>query len=316
MDIGKWNSFPALKTAEQLNEYFDSLNKDDKKYYHYTPLGAINAILGSKSFVISAVSRFNDKTDREQFGNENEQRKFFSLCFSRGTEENLSLWYLYSGVDGKGGRLGFTHNKIKRLLSDTLDICDDTSDDKLRFSLWEYDYDHHKKIKRIKPLEENKHMTIKLRDVLYYRVGGKKARLKYNTLTNNAIQKGEVEKYIKGNKGFNKNLIWYYEKEERLLIEITDELAKEMKPGKEYAVICRIDDIIKHAKITTAPEINDREELKGYPYIENFLFDSSNVGLSEYHGDITMRLCEKCKYRNYKEKICPTCDKGKSGKDN
>ncbi len=306
VDVSKWYSFSKLSSAEQLNKYFKNLNKNNKKYYHYTSLGAVNNILGSKEFVISNVKRFNDKKDREQFGDENEQRKFFSLCFSRGKEENLPLWYLYSGVGGKGGRLCFTRNKLEKILSDT------TDKNELRFSLWKYDYDNHKKIDKICDLKDSEDIKIKFYDVLYYRADDKKVRLKYNTLTNNGeITKEEVEKYINENRGFNKGLIWYHEKEERLLIEIIGEIANKIVPENDYAVICKIDDIIKHAKITTAPEINDREELKEYININKFVFDTSNVDLSEHHGDIEMRLCDKCDYKNYKEKICPDCDKNK-----
>lgn len=299
VDVSKWYSFSKLSSAEQLNEYFKNLNKKDKKYYHYTSLKAIDSIIESKEFIISSVDHFNDKKDSKQFGDENEQKRFFSLCFSRGAEENLPLWYLYSGIDGKGGRLCFTRNKLEKILSDT------TDKNELRFSLWEYDYKHHKKIKKIGDLKENVDIKIKFHDILYYRADDKKVRLKYNTLTNNGeITKEEVEKYIDENRGFNKGLIWYHEKEERLLIEIIGEL--DLK--KECVVVCKIDDIIKHAKITTAPEINDKEELKKYTNINNFMFDSSSVDLSEHHGDIEMKICDKC---NYKEKICPDCDKNK-----
>ena len=39
----------------------------------------------------------------------------YSLCFSTGVNENLALWYLYSGMNGKGGRIRFTSNKVKKV---------------------------------------------------------------------------------------------------------------------------------------------------------------------------------------------------------
>lgn len=311
IDTKQWYSFPKLSTAEQLNEYFEHLNKKGKKYYHYTSLGAVDAILRDKQFVISNVQRFNDKIDAKQFGDENEQKRFFSLCFSRGTEENLSLWYMYSGVDGKGGRLCFTYDKIQKLISDKLD------NGELRFSLYEYDYKNHKIIgEKIRDLHNGLDCEIKLHDVLYYKFeekgGEKKARLKFNTMTNNgAIDVAQFEKYKNDNCGFNKSLIWFYEKEERLLIEIKQEV--KIDPDEQYVVICKLDDIIKHAKITTAPEINDKEELKEYTSICSFIFDSSSVNLSEHHGDIEMKICDKCEYKNYKTTFCPKCDKDKVG---
>lgn len=310
VDPKKWNSFSKLSTAEQLNEYFEHLNKKGKRYFHYTSLKALDAILETKEFIISNVKCFNDKKDSAQFGDENEQKRFFSLCFSRGTEENLPLWYMYSGVNGKGGRLCFTYNKIQKLISDKLD------NGELRFSLWEYDYDNHKKINKECDLQNDSNCRIKLHDVLYSRIeekdNKKQARLKFNTMTNNGVIDAEqLEKYKDNNCGFNKGLIWFYEKEERLLIEINDETAKELDSNKQYAVICKLGDIIKHAKITTAPEITGKDELKKYLNISKFIFDSSSVDLSEHHGEIEMRICDKCDYKNYKEKICPSCDKSK-----
>lgn len=307
VDPKEWNSFSKLSTAEQLNEYFEHLNKDKKKYYHYTSLGALDAILKDKQFVISNVNRFNDKKDREQFGDENEQKRFFSLCFSRGTEENLPLWYMYSGVNGKGGRLCFKYNKIQKLVSDKLD------NGELRFSLYEYDYENHKTIgEKICDLQNGLNCEIKLHDVLYSRIEENKARLKFNTMTNNGvIGVDQLNYYMDKNCGFNKGLIWFYEKEERLLIEINDETAKSLEANKQYAVICKLKDIIKFVQITIGPEITKKEELKDYTNISSFIFDSSSVNLSEHHGEIEMRICDKCDYKNYKEKICPSCDKSK-----
>ena len=112
----KWSYFPKLQTANEIKLYFDVRTQGHKEFFHYTSLKAINAILSSKTIRISSTNRFNDEKDRNQFGNIGEQKKYFSLCFTSGSNENLSLWYLYSGVDGKGGRIGLTYDKLVKLI--------------------------------------------------------------------------------------------------------------------------------------------------------------------------------------------------------
>ena len=98
-DYKEWKCFPYLKNANELEEYFNARISGHKEFFHYTTLKAINSILQNKYFCISSVDRFNDKKDREQFGDSDEQKKYYSLCFTSGVNENLSLWYLYSGIN-------------------------------------------------------------------------------------------------------------------------------------------------------------------------------------------------------------------------
>ena len=132
-DCTEWTNFPRLQTADELNEYFDIRTRGHKEFFHYTSLKAINAILGGKTIRISS-DRLNDKKDREQFGTLLEQKRHYSLCFSTGSNENLSLWYLYSGVNGKSGRISLTYKKLMQFISEG------------EFYLTEYDYENNKGI--------------------------------------------------------------------------------------------------------------------------------------------------------------------------
>ena len=113
----QWNYFSKIETAEDLSSYFDSRTQGHSYFYHYTSLGAINAILSNRTFRISNVKRFNDKKDSEQFGENKDV--FFSMCFSTGQNENLSLWYLYSGIHGNGGRIRISQATIKKILENS-----------------------------------------------------------------------------------------------------------------------------------------------------------------------------------------------------
>lgn len=297
----EWSWFSNIKTADELKEYFDERTKGHKEFLHYTSLGAINAILKSNTFRISSSDRFNDKKDSKQFGNIAEQKKHYSLCFSSGSNENLSLWYLYSGVDGKGGRIGFTYSKINKMIKDG------------EFYLTEYDYDSNKSLGTKILLKENENMILTFRDVLYSRCAKNSAYadLKYNTMTNHGkVKVSEYKKYKAGHIGFNKSLVWYYEKESRLLIKLISDAAEMIDPNKDYAVLWKMpENLFKQMKIVLAPEIEDKAEIENYEHIKDFIFNSSKVCLSENAGNVKMNICSKCDYKNHKENICPKCKK-------
>ena len=100
------------------------------------------------------------------------------------------------------------------------------------------------------------------------------------------------------NKGFCKGLIWYYEKETRLLIHLKGEAEKALENGKNYVITLSFDEELKKSfKITFAPEIADINEilqLTGYSAIKSFFDESSRVMPSVYRGSVKMDLCRTC----------------------
>jgi hypothetical protein len=293
-DKTSWSSFPEIENATELSLYFDKRTQGHDYFYHYTSLKAIEAILSNKSLRISTVKRFNDKKDSDQFG-ENKDI-FFSLCFSSGKSENLSLWYLYSGVRGNGGRIRISKSTIRKIL----ESCD--------FTLYEYDYCNNTPIGSGIKLQEGVDRKTTFYDMLYGRcdLKSEKCDLKYNTMTNRKIPKIEYEKYQESHVGFYKPLIWYYEKETRLLVELQGDVAKSISPDKSYAIIVQIDEaLMKRIHIEFAPEITSLDSVvKSHPKIKEFIYDSSHVRLSEHSGEIEMNLCGKCGYMEEKCKEC------------
>ena len=290
-----------MKTADELMKYFDVRTGGHKEFFHYTSLKAINAILGSKTIRISSADRFNDKKDKMQFGSLSEQKRYYSLCFSTGLNENLSLWYLYSGVDGKGGRISLTCKKLMKFINEG------------EFYLTEYDYEANKAVGIKTQLKNGDSMKLTLRDILYFRNENESesVNLKYNTMTNYGnVSIDEFEKYKNKSLGFTKSLIWYYEKESRLLIELIGDAVKLIEPNKDYAILWNLtDEQIKHMKIMCAPEIENISELCRYEHIKEFIFKTSRTNISENAGDIEMNICSKC---DYEEKFCSKC-KNKTG---
>jgi hypothetical protein len=281
----KWNQFSKLANETNLTEY---MRREYTHYWycHYTTLQNVDSILQSGEFWIGNVIRFNDQKDSDQFctgaidKKKEDTRQFYSMCFSTGVNENLSLWYLYSGIDGKGARIRMTKTNIKKLV------------EKGTYQLWNIT-DNERIVLDTDSMEKT------FGDVLYCKMGQddtEKASLKYNTMTNYSIDTLDVKKYFEKHRGFCKGLVWYYEKETRLLVKLKDTALAQMEPNKEYRVILKIpNEVMKALNIDLAPEIAESEyleEIKKYKAIEKRLKDTSKVQLSEYSGTIKMNLLQ------------------------
>jgi hypothetical protein len=288
--ILEYRDFPQIETCEDLINYLDGREYSHKYYLHYTNIKAINSILGN-GFWISCVDGFNDECDSVHFGKD--KKYFYSLCFSTGINENLPLWYLYSGITGEGGRLRFTKNKIKQLIeSSTYQLCEINKDKN----------EAPKVI--IDKLVDGESMKKSFKDILYfhenelYKNKPCELGLKYNNMTNYNVPQSEFQSYLIKYEKFTKDSIWYFEKETRLLIELIGAAKEIIDKDKDYVIVMKFPaDINKWIKLDFAPEISDKkygEILSKYDNINNFVKDTSNAKLSKYHGKIHMNLCKKC----------------------
>ena len=284
----KWNEFGKLKTSAELSDFFEQRLFEHTEYCHYTKIMALESILEKRVFWLNNVSRFNDKKELEQFTG---KEKYFSLCFSTGANENLALWYLYAGMTGQGGRLRFTKSQFRNLLSQAT------------FSLVQIDdNDESKTVGEAILLEEGKTMHLRAQDVLYCNKreneNAKTVNLKYNTQTNFTVPKDEFRAFAIHNNGFLKGIIWFYEKETRILVEIMGDALRQMQPDKRYRVEMSIaDKVMNKFKIDFAPEIEqgDLERiLNQNQYLRAYMQSTSNIKLSQYSGTIKMNLCNKC----------------------
>lgn len=289
----KWNQFSQIDKFEDLQIYLDGNEYRHTNYYHYTNLQVIESILKNNEFWLSCVNRFNDKKDRKQFGDLKKQREFYSACFSTGVSENLPLWYLYSGTEGNGGRIRFTPSVAKNLVN----TCTYTL----------HEYKNNKIGKSLLTLKNGISMNIMFKDVLYYRNYDGKVSLKYNTMTNyKFLSSKEIEENFNY---FLKGLIWFYEKETRLIVQLKGEALKIVNGDAEieYKVVLHFDDKIKNQfSIDFAPEITQIEEITNneqYSNIKKKFLQSSKVKLSNYNGEIEMRICDDCEHK----KKCNTC---------
>ena len=237
---------------------------------------------------ISCVAGFNGTCDSEQFGEA--QKYYYSLCFSTGIHENLALWYLYAGIGGQGVRISLTKTQIKKLIEEsTYELREKTSEKA----------SDEESLKLVMELERNKTMKVAFQNVMYYGENQHNGiDLKYNTMTNHAIPKAEWEQYKEKHIGFCKDLIWYYEKETRLVVELIGEARREIDPNKDYVIVLKFSEEVKRKlQLMFAPETGkaDKDKLiDENAGIKQFVLDTSRVKLSDHAGKVKMDLCRNC----------------------
>ena len=84
------------------------------KFCHYTNAESIKKIIQNHSFYMSRIDTMNDQTERRLHKGEERQIFVFSFCHSEA--KSIPLFYLYSGIDGKGGRIQYTDSLIRRII--------------------------------------------------------------------------------------------------------------------------------------------------------------------------------------------------------
>ena len=86
-------------------------------FWNYTSIGNLNKILESGYFFASNLAIMNDKNEKELHLNNSES--VHALCFCNSNTEKIPMWYLYSGITGKGCALGVTPAKMRDWLRTT-----------------------------------------------------------------------------------------------------------------------------------------------------------------------------------------------------
>lgn len=289
------SKFNECQSAE---DYLTFLDNDDRglrhtHYYHYTSIKNIDKILTDGQLRLTSLSKSANDNIEKKWYEENGQN-LFSLCFSTGTSENLPLWYLYSGIDGKGACLGLKKKSFHQLVDKP----------KLYLAMTEKQKPYN--ILGTPTLLQEEEYKLVVRDILYIGKDSSKKdsfRAKYNNQTNNDIssnvQKELVDKYSR----FIKGLIWFYEKETRVQVEITNKQLIDSQ--NNYIVLLSIEPILDDITITLAPEYETThtQELLTYQGITKYLL--KQIHQSDYAGQIEMNL---------KSRLCETCSKNQANK--
>lgn len=282
--------FKDCKTSGDILSFFNDPNRAEKHtfYYHYTSLQNIESILDKKAFRLTRLAiTANDLVEKKRYKAYGDN--VFSLCFSTGTSESLPLWYLYSGIDGKGARVGLKKKSFLDLYQAELSLAEVETVYPYKIAgspvkLSHYDYD------------------FIARDILYLGrdpVKPKSYRAKYNGQVINGLSEvtySEIDQQYH----FIKSLIWFYEKETRIQVVVKSKAL--MKPNVNYVVLLDISSIFDKLSIRLAPEFGEvtSEAIEGHPGIKSWLL--SNIEKSNFTGQLKMDL---------KDKLCASCTKRK-----
>ena len=174
-----------------------------KNYKMYTSMDRALEILLSGVLILGNGQKWNDKLDR----NNMKRKEAFAACLSYSTSENIAMWMLYSGDNGKNGAaLNFLPSVIKTFTKlDTIELgrFDDASNQFKAF----YELS-----------AASKDFDVFLTDVVYIEELKNKVRLSYSGNYKNVDREMLAHKDI-----FFKKYPWSYEQECRLVVRLSDE---------------------------------------------------------------------------------------------
>jgi hypothetical protein len=291
--MGDKKKLRDVSTYDELKELLDGNEYQHTQYYHYSTIDAINEILDKETIWLTSMTEVNDKKDQECMGED--RHTTFQFCFSTGTSENLPLWYLYSAPRGKGARINIPKHSIKALI--------EKSEMTLARAV-----KNKQDAEDVIVLNSDENCRLIFRDVLYTHFEETKYSIKHNNEVNHSFPSKDMKKYLQEYKPFNKGLIWFYEKETRILVTVNNscQIDKKQKDGDgKFAYFIKLKiphDVYKTIDFTLSPSYTNNTP-SGAKEIEDILkkegFQKKIIGkhLSEYSGDVLIDTCEKCEYR-------------------
>lgn len=280
-----------FKECSLCEDFLSFFNNDEQafrhtNFYHYTSLENVDRILKAKQIRLTALSKSaNDLVEKDNYKKLGDN--IFSLCFSTGTSECLPLWYLYSGIDGRGARIGLKKKMFRQLYENPVFILQEVESS--------YPYNAIGKPILLKTTD----FIFQCRDILYIGKDSQKVnlyRVKYNGQVTNNLTKDIADKLQSEYQRFIKGLIWFYEKETRLQVEVTNK--ELLEPAKNYVVILKLDDVYDDISVRLAPEYEEIETeiFEKYDGIKDWAY--KKLQTSEFAGQLHMGL---------KEKLCREC---------
>lgn len=267
--------------VSELSEYVKKATYNHEKYYHYTSVDSALNILDSGELWLSDISSdfSNDKVEAAKA----KASEHFAISFSHELTDNLAMWYLYSGEDQLGVRIGLENGDFRRIFI------------KKNFDLYVRDADDGVQVKVVDINDWETHANdwdIRVQDVLYRQDLGSavsgKVLFYYEEVQNVDFSISDWTDFEKDNRFFIKQSIWKNELETKVIISPNSyETKKIFKEGHHYQLVVK-------------PSYNDGKCLKDFVHvcpgpetgndIQNlFTKMSDRVGISEYSQCINMR---------------------------
>lgn len=291
----RYMKFKECNSTDDFLRFFNNndLSSRHTNFYHYTSIINVDQILKSKQLRLTPLSKSaNDLVEREYY--EHLGNNIFSLCLSTGTSESLPLWYLYSGIDGCGARIGLKKKTFCQIVESPV------------FQLIEVEAQYPCREVNEPITLQSEDYTFLCRDILYIGQDPQKIntyRIKYNSQVINDISKDTADKLQHEYQRFVKGLIWFYEKETRIQVEITN--TKLLDTAKSYVVALKLDNIYEDLLVRLAPELGEinADFFDEYDGIRDWAY--TKLQKSDFSGQLKMDL---------KSKLCRECNKSEKDK--
>ncbi len=284
----------------QRNNIDINVNADigTASFWYYTSLNNADKILENSCFHIRSI---NDMNDKDEAGLHKNSKFVHALCLCNSDTEKIPMWYLYSGLDGKGVSIGFTASTLLKFVR-SIKTVKVVSNEDIELSV-------------------GKEVTIKC-GWIFYRKKDQPEKIKYR---NKFYELTDFEFFEQENY-FVKDYPWEYEKEFRIVV-----INNTAQPYEKFKIDIPIE-LYKNVKIRFAPEFQNEtiyETIKGYKGVQKLLAKKMlrsnlkiNMGLYERNakGVVDFISCDinKEKTEIDREKlrgvICKTCKLNKENR--
>ena len=257
-------------------------------FWHYTRLKTASEILDGSCFHVRNMSSMNDIDEKNMHCSNSEFTH--CLCFCNSKTEKIPMWYLYSGISGKGAAIGLTPSNLIYLLKSIDEV---TTVDKKTV------------------LKKDKDFDIEY-GWTFYRKKDSPSQVMYK---GNWYSLTDPEAF-ENNNYFIKAYQWEYEKEFRIVIHNNTKISYDK-------LVIDISSVYKKLKLKLAPEISKQEFASLIPSHKGFMRYLSempsysdlgiNMNLFErnFEGflDYIEREINEARYENA-QKICETLRNG------
>ncbi len=123
--MAELNKLKSMNRQAMNDEMLLRSLRSSLRFNYYTRQDTAIEILTGKNtkkscpfFLVSSLDGMNDEHEKKMHSQES--ATVFALCFSNSAHESIPMWYLYSGITGKGACIRITPLKMDGLLKDLM----------------------------------------------------------------------------------------------------------------------------------------------------------------------------------------------------
>lgn len=247
--------------AKNVNSYNDINNfKTGDYYWYYTRKETVGKILGNENnkgqFFVSNIEKMNDPNERKRHAQE--ANRVYALCFSNYKDESIPMWYLYGGITGEGVRIGFTADKMHKLVDGINVVHAVGKDNKPRKRKYLKGKDYNLQCGWVFYWSRND--RIRYRDK-YYSIGDMPKG--FSKQQQRVFQAEEMLKFSHNNY-FVKDYAWHYEKEFRIIFIFKESV------GERIELCFDKKSLVNGMRVTLAPNVLSEDDFEQNKKIEDY----------------------------------------------